>query len=61
MRVMKGAEVARIPEFLGGVLGGVSVELFDVRLGDFRGLSSRRSGLRWLLLERRIIYLESWL
>jgi hypothetical protein len=37
-------------EFPGGVLGGFSVEFLDMRLGDLRGLGSRKSSLKWLLL-----------
>jgi hypothetical protein len=45
-------------EFLGGVLGGVAIELLDVEFGDLGGLSSRRSGLGW----RDVDYLgEGWL
>jgi hypothetical protein len=42
-------------EFLGCVLDGVAIKLFNVGFGDLGGLSSRRSYLRWLLLRRRIV------
>jgi hypothetical protein len=49
-------------EFPGGVLGRIAIELFNVRLRNLGGLSSRRSGLKWLLLWGGIVdYLGNWL